>query len=404
MTRNKGKGENTNLSDRVFPRWIGLFKGRTAEWIEVVPRRETVFFLACVLFATLSFGETAPTTAPDTLRFNTGDMLTGTVQWADCYSITFTNSALGTLTVKWSDVQSLAIDRAVSIIGGKPPAEHAFSHFKITVASAMPDHLNVEVDEGNTTVLLDQLQSIVLPANASEVKLGWNPTVNVNAAFVASTQRQQTYGGGLTLSRAWPHQRTLIDLQAKYDDKRKNDLPGSATITEYDIGHFQHMFFLTSSNKYYVDPIVDLVRNNSLGLFFQQSYGAGAGALIGRLELDADLRFIGQHFYGPNSSTGLAASQLSERYDLPLSLRKKPCDKSTAGGPSLTETFSFVPVFNASRAWQMRGVVELTVPVSAKFSFTTKLEDYYVENAPTPFRKNYLNTSIGLKFSPRGKP
>src|SRR5579863_1306629 len=130
MTRNKGKSDNTTLSDRVFPRWMGLFKGRTAEWNEVVLRRETAFFLACVLFATLSFGETAPATALDTLRFNTGDMLTGTVQWADCYSISFTNAALGTLTVKWSDVQSLAIDGAVNIIGGKRPAEHAFSHFK----------------------------------------------------------------------------------------------------------------------------------------------------------------------------------------------------------------------------------------------------------------------------------
>ncbi len=333
MTQNKRKSEGTICQDRRFLlrrlqgviRWIGLFKSRSSGMNEVLLRRGMVFLLACVLFATLSFGQSAPATALDTLRFNTGDVITGTVEWADCYSISLTNAALGNLTVKWSDVQSLAIRGTVNVI--EQSAAHTFSDLKITVASATPDHLNVEVSVGNTRVPLDHVQSITLPGNASEVKLGWNPTFNVNAAFVASTQRQQTYGGGVTLSRFWPHQRTLIDLQAKYDDKRKNDLPGSATITNYDIGHFQHMFFLTSNNKYYVDPIIDLVRNNSLGLFFQQSYGAGVGALIGRLELDADLRFIGQHFYGPNSSTGLAASQLSERYDLPLSFHKRPCEK-----------------------------------------------------------------------------
>jgi hypothetical protein len=51
----------------------------------------------------------------------------------------------------------------------------------------------------------------------------------------------------------------------------------------------------------------------------------------------------------------------------------------------------------------MQGRIDLTVPLTAKYALVPRLEDYYVENAPSPFRKNYLNVSVMLKVTPTAK-
>jgi hypothetical protein len=267
---------------------------------------------------------------------------------------------------------------------------------------------------GTKLVSLTDVQSVTPDAKPGPIEHpGWTPTLTGSAGFIVSTQRDHSYASGITLLKNWyadgassPSQRTFIDLGVKYDDKRKNPNPGSATITNYDSGKFQQIFFVPKTGSYVV-LTSDLVRNNSLGIFFQQAYAAGVGTILKQLELDADLRFIGEHFYGPNASQGLAAADLSAKYNLNLMVVGN--GGAVPGNPTNTRvvtavpSIEFVPVFNVSRAWQMHGRINLYVPLTAKFALEPGLEDYYVENAPSPFRKNYLNVSVMLKVTPTAK-
>jgi len=351
------------------------------------------------------FGGTAPQSpTPDAVLFKNGDTLTGTIVRATSATVSFSNPAVGNLTLKWSDIKSLKFQHEIRITSGREAARsfHAATGSAAgTPSAAGLDLFATEVGE-TTAVTIREVQEITgLDRCASGIQSAcpqWQlQTLKISTAFLTSTQHQQTYGGEILLLRpwrpedaGWPRQRTLIDLLPTYDEKRKNSLPGSANITQDYFGRFQHLLFLTG-DRFYASTTADLFRDNSLGIYFQQSYGAGVGTLQNGLELDADLRFIGEHFYGSTPSVGLVGTELSERYTFGLNWIRP--------GTTLTEAGFFIPVFNQSRAWQGRGRVDLLVPITPELGFSTTLIDNYVENAPPAFRKNYLRTTVGLAFS-----
>lgn len=226
-------------------------------------------------------------------------------------------------------------------------------------------------------------------------------SVDVNAALLSATQHQQTYGGDVELIRnwnlapvacGWPHQRTLLQLIPSYDDKKGKKPP--ANITQNYDGRLQHLIFL-KSDKYYASFDGDFYHNNSLGVYFQQTYATGLGALFlnNRLELDGGLAVLGEHFYPPSSSAKLVGARLSERVSIPLNFIK--------GKPTLSETGVFIPVFNQSDAWQVRGVTSLFWVLPKNITLTVKAFDDFLRNAPNGFTKNYVKTtlSIGYTFS-----
>jgi hypothetical protein len=71
------------------------------------------------------------------------------------------------------------------------------------------------------------------------------------------------------------------------------------------------------------------------------------------------------------------------------------------GKPTLSETGVFIPVFNQSDAWQVRGVATLFWLLPKGVSLSVKGFDDYLRNAPSAFTKNYVKTtlSIGYTFS-----
>jgi len=225
--------------------------------------------------------------------------------------------------------------------------------------------------------------------------------VNVNAGLLSATQHQQSYGGNILLIKnwnlapiacGWPHQRTLVELLPSYDDKKGKKPP--ANITQNYDGRVQHLMFL-KNDKYYSSMEGDFYHNNSLGVYFQQTYAAGLGALFlnNHLQLEGGIAALGEHFYPPTRSATLVGPRLSERISVPLSFIK--------GKPTLSETGVFIPVFNESGAWQIRGVTTLGWVLPPGVTITLKGFDDYIRNAPSAFTKNYVKTtlSIGYTFS-----
>lgn len=345
----------------------------------------------------------------DVVAFKNGDTLTGNILGTTSITVDFSSPAVGHLTLKWADITSAQIKHPMRIVSGPQGSNSkVFNNPTISVRpESSEEKLLVDVREPGqpNSVRLDNLQSIagVNSRAGGTPSVGWRlAKFKLNTAILAATQHQQTYGAELDLVRnwhadeqGWPHQRSLVQLIPNYDDKRKNKKPGSANITQDYFGKLQHLFFINSDN-FYASSVADIYRNNSLGLYFQQAYGGGLGIIVHDIELNADLRFIGQHFYPPTPSQSLVGSQLSERYSFSLN-----CIRPNT---TLTETAIVTPVFNVGRAWQTQALVELFIPITAKLGFTLTASDYYVENAPPAFRKNYFKTTFGLQFSPPKKP
>ena len=281
----------------------------------------------------------------------------------------------------------------------------------IQVPRAKTVRISNSVDQNQTTEV--QLQQVTVAASSPQ-KQTVSPQsaaatasgipvakLKLSSGLLLSSQKQQSYSGELDLVKnwnpqqtGWPHQRSLLLLSPSYDDKSSSK---GANITRNYNGIFQHVLF-TSSDSLFVPILLNFYSNNSLGIYLQQTYGAGVGKDLGPLELSADLRFIGEHFLTPPKtknpvpSLGLVGSGLSERFDLPLT--------AFLPGAKLTETLEFVPVFNQSSAWQGHGIAELSLPFTKQLSFVLSAFDNYVENAPPGFRKNYFKSTIGIQYSP----
>jgi hypothetical protein len=347
--------------------------------------------------------------SPDVVTFSNGDILTGTILRTTSSAVYFSNPAVGSLTLAWADLRTISIQHPIRIATGSGGSgAHDFDSAVISVGKAPGGALRAEARRTGQAdaVVLESVQSVTGPdpcaSGVQPACPGWKiGKFKITTAIIQSTQKDQNYGAELDLYRnwhpeslGWPHEETVLQLVPTYDDKRKNNKLGSANVTEDYFGELKQLFFITSDN-FYAKAVADVYRNTSLGLYFTQSYGFGLGAIVHDVELNADLRFMGEHFYPPKPSAQLVGTQLSERYSFPLGwIRPKA---------TLSETAIATPVFNATRAWQAQGLLDLYIPITGTLGISTTASDYYVENAPSQFRKNYFKTAVGLQYTPATK-
>lgn len=349
----------------------------------------------CELFAQ----ESTPEDSTDQIVFKNGDTLAGTVLRATSTAVEFSNSSVGNLTLNWNDLQTVHFRHPTNICTGSAASHYKHNFRNATVYPIVADKeltLRIKEEGQSEPVILQDVQSV---SNHGTCGSKWSiAAFKVDAAILSATQKQQTYGGELNLVRnwhsendGWNHQRTMLDLLPSYDEKRKNNNPGSATITRVYDGKLQHLFFITSNN-FYESTVAHLYHNNSLGIYLEQFYGGGPGWIVHNVELNADLMFIGEHFYAVNPSLGLVGAELSASYTFDFKLKKLHL--------SLTPKAIMRPVFNASRAWQTQGRLDLAIPMTRNLQLDVATLDYYVENAPPAFQKNYFKTSIGFEYHP----
>ena len=369
-------------------------------------KRSIFWATAFLLLSSISAASADTPGGPeDTVTFKNEDVLTGTVLRATSETISFSSGRVGEITLKWSDLQTVTIRHPVRITARGLSQSLDVTTF--TVVHTAPNlELEAKPSGARTPESFQDVQSITgsdrCASGIREACPGWQlSSVSVKLSYLGATQTDQNYGGSVVAVRnwnpedqGWPHQRTLLDLGANYDDKRKSSKPGDANITqEYD-GRLQHLSFITS-DAFYASTVADLYHNNSLGIYLEQSYGGGAGRIWHGTEFDADLRFIGEHFYAPNPSASLIGSQLSERHTFYLNWIRT--------GTGFTELIRYTPVFNQTSAWQLYGRGDLFIPINKKLLVSFEVDDNYVENAPSPYRKNYLKTMMVLTYTPSPK-
>jgi Protein of unknown function, DUF481 len=343
--------------------------------------------------------------AGDEVVLKNGDKLTGGSITATKSSVTFASQFTGVVDIEWINIQSLHVHNRVIYPGRScrtncPSAQTAIDDATVTVSN---DGRTIKVEPGYANDLqVANIQSIGGPPSTCPGGSGGVPgpqilTFKIQLGLLSATQHQQTYGGEFDAAEnwhakecGWPRQRTLLQLIPSYDDKKGKKPP--ANITQNYDGKVQHLLFL-QNNKYFAAINTDFYHNNSLGIYFQQTYSLGFGALLhnGHAEVDGGVAGLEEHFYSPGRSVGLVGLRLSERYDIPLDFIKE--------NARLSEVGTFFPVFNESAAWQVRGVLELNVPISKRISLTAGAFEDYVRNAPSTFTKNYVKSTLGLQYS-----
>jgi hypothetical protein len=341
------------------------------------------FLLICVLLGKAQSQAVKDAIKPRaTVTLSNGDVISGDLVAESTDRITVRNPVVGNVEIPRNGIS--AINRL---------SETQLSSSRDFKIESVAQQNSIETSSPQTQ-----------PAKATGASTGFVLSkLKISLSLLGATQKQQTYSGELDLTKnwhtdkkGWPHQRSLLILSPTYDDKRNPAKP-PANITRNYNAILQHMFY-TSSDNLYVPLLANLYHNNSLGIYLQQTYGGGVGRTFGALELDADLRFIGEHLYTPPKSSkpieslGLIGAGLSERYDLSLGKIK--------AGAKLTQSLEFVPVFDHAGAWQGHGIVGISIPFTQQLSFVVSAFDNYVQNAPPTFNKNYFKTTVGIQYSP----
>jgi hypothetical protein len=357
-----------------------------------------------------------------TIRFTNGDQLVGQFLSATATGVSFIGKVTGAalLSVQWTDVDVVLfpVVRLCVVIRDKGNS-HGETRFEISTSVIRMVNGNLEVpsDNGpNVRVLsLNNLLSIE-PSSACSDQVtgvptllrGWGGQLQSQGGLITSTQKQYSIGADVHIARptsnqtAFKYQTTDIDIQANYGESSK---PGSSpVITELYEGQVRQDIYVTdnqdaSGARRFGGPrvfvLADFYHNLSLGMNLEQGYGAGFGWVTQRgshtFGFEADLRYIGEDLYSPGIDQNLLAVRIYQNYSYKFVIVK--------GKPViLSESGAVIPALNNPHAFQARGIVKATVPLTPHLSIGLQESDDYLRNAPPKSKQNYSNLQATFTY------
>ncbi|MGD0800020.1 MAG: hypothetical protein ABR906_01760 [Terracidiphilus sp.] len=252
-------------------------------------------------------------------------------------------------------------------------------------------------------------------------------SATLSVGYIGSAQRDESAKGtitvagyqGLTTAENF-RGKTYFFLNGSYDDKWKATRFSSNVTQTYEGLLTQSIFskptpaVKCSSDDY---PFAYLLtghayHNNSQGIQVDQSYSFGlskyfvlgnaagpvtpgcsraANPYSQRVQLSADLRSVNYILYPPGSSVHGVGTQLQIGYSRALPTKTMQYVAMTIGG---------VPVFNNANMSQASGVFLYELSFNPSWAVQFSAADNYYEIAPKTFNKNYVNLSLGIKFTP----
>ena len=247
----------------------------------------------------------------------------------------------------------------------------------------------------------------------------------LSLGYVGSAQRDEsakstvTFAGYQEVSSTGSFRaQTKLFLNVSYDDKWKAT-PLSSNVTQLYEGLLTQNIFTkrtpvaacSSDDAPLAFQITGhAYHNNSQGIRVDQSYGFGVSKTFvlghsttptkvgcmravnpysSRLLVGADARSVNYILYSPGSTLHGVGTQFQLGYS-----RTFPSKQVVA------LTISGVPVYNGTTMSQASGIFDYAVPVKSSWAVLFSVADNYYEIAPKTFNRNYVNISLGIKFSP----
>lgn len=350
---------------------------------------------------------TAPVSSaePDVLTFTDGEKLIGHFEKSLGDSLTFKSDAAGEVTVKWEKVKELHSSQKFAVV--KKDTELRW-HQKPDIPQG-----NIAVADQAIQVKSDAQPAVTIPvSNVSEVinqaafnkailqKPGifedWKGSATLGISLVNGTQSSQSYTSAVSLQRVlptepWidPSSRTIIDFSSAYGQVTEPSTP----VVKTSLYHAE-----AERDQYFRPRLFGFAsagfdHDYSQGLDLQQTYGGGVGwTALKRpnqeLDLKGELTFVNQQFFDATANQKLFGSIFSETYD--RHFRKKIV---------LHEQISFNPAWSNLQAYSANGIVNLSMPVIQRISFTVSTADQYLNDPSPGFRKNSYQFSTGLTYT-----
>lgn len=343
--------------------------------------------------------------AQGTIVFINGDRLSGQLNDATSETLTFVGTVTGTLSIKWNLVKGIEFANQTMVVTSSSAKvtltlasmKMVGTEFLLTTntgdVNKIPSSEFVSINPGST---LSVQSSSAIPTPLG----GWRGMFKMDDSLVGATQKKYDLGATLHMARptkartAFKHQVSDVTLQASFGESSK---PGASPVrTALYEGILQQNIYLTDKSDWYAFGLANAYHNLSLGMHVEQSYGGGIGwdsyhnkHVYG---FAADIRYINEDIYAPGRSLKLAASALSEHYSYTFPWpKKKPIN--------FYERITFIPAFNESRAFQVRGIAAFDLPLTPKFSIGLQETDDYLRNAPAKTNQNYSKVQFNLKYS-----
>jgi hypothetical protein len=374
-------------------------------------RLDLLLFSLLILLPALASAQTQP----DTLTTRDGSTIQGSFRAATSEHVVLeidSDSGLD-VTIPWKSIQRIKLGQRIHVQGlHLTGADWLPFEPQTTLTPSSNRLLTITSGQRTKTESLSKIELITVQANTVNLAAAgsratgclpaekpiWYASVTPKFSLAEGTQSVQTISGSAAVRRSqnvscetWQHQATTLTLDA---NNSLTEQVGSSSIRthEYD-GSLSHQVYLAGG--LYAEGLAEGFHNSSFNLYLQQSYGVGFGGRVlanktAVLELGGGALYVAEHFTG-SSGPSFAAGRLTDR--LYIRLADLP-----GGALSLSESTSYLPAIDQAKAWQVRGTVQLVVPITKRLSFTTGFLDDYMENAPNA-RKNYSTTTAGISFS-----
>lgn len=366
--------------------------------------RASVLWLCVAAVGTLwgqPAGQATPST--DVLLFNDGERLTGHFVKSSGSSLTFKSDALGDITVDWSKVKELQTSAKVAVLPKgtriRKPADAA--NIPQGTLSVEDQQIHLAAEPPRTVPLADAGE-IVDQAGFEKALThqpgffgAWKGTVTVGASVVNATQDSESFNGALSLVRAiptedWlePRNKTLLNLTESYGEVSQPATPSIKTSIFHGAAERDEYF----SPRLFVFGQGAFDHNYSQGLDLQQTYSGGVGyTIIQRanetLDVKGSVSYIRQEFQA-GKDLDLIGSIFAEDFNHKFK-RGLVFDQHLTITPTWNNTNDYAAAFNA----------QLTMPVYKRLGGSLGFIDSYLNNPPPAFRKNSVQTTIGLTYA-----
>lgn len=345
---------------------------------------------------------------PDVLIFSDGEKLIGQLKSAKGDSIVFKSDMAGEITVAWSKVQELRTSRPFAVIGKNaklrrhadvsqvPQGNVDMTDQKIAVQPAAGAPHTVPVpDAGFVVAQPDFEKAINRRAGFFE---DWGGTVTAGTSLVESTQKSETFTGGIALVRTeptegWlnPSTRTLFDFSAAYGKVTQPGVPEIEIKTAIYHGDAEEDKYFSPRLFGFGQAAFD--HNYSQGLDLQQMYGGGLGwaaykTAAAELDVKAAVSYIHQSFSASSDNQSLIGSTFAEIYT-----------RKFQHGILLNEQISATPAWNNTSAYFATGSVSLSLPVHKRLGMALTSLDTFLNDPPAGFKKNSFQFTAGLTYA-----
>lgn len=344
-----------------------------------------------------------PSSAPDVLLFNDGERLTGHFEKSSGASLTFKSDALGDITVTWDKVKELQTSAKVAVIPKglrirKPADATNIPQGTLTVENQQI-HLAPEpaqpIPIANAAQIVDQAGFDKALNHQPGILGGWKGTITIGASMVNATQNSESFSGAVNLVRAiptedWlePRNKTIFNLTDSYGEITQPHTPTVTTSIFHGDAERDEYF----SPRLFVFGQAAFDHNYSQGLQLQETYSGGIGySIIVRdnqtLDVKGSVSYIRQQFSGtPNED--LIGSVFAEDYN-----------RKFKHGLTLDQHLTLTPTWNNTNDYSGAFITHLTMPVYKRVSGSIGFIDSYLNNPPPAFRKNSVQTTIGLTYA-----